>query len=683
MRYAAGMIRLLPALFLLGCPETPKETGDTDTGGAHTGVVDTDTDTSPPPEDVDDDGYDSTVDCDDRNFAVHPDATETCNGVDDNCDGTVDEGFDRDGDGATSIDACLDGTDCNDGDATVAPGAPEVPYDDIDQDCDGADLIDADGDRYDVHFDCDDTDPEVNPGATEVPKNGKDDDCVDGDSADTDGDGYDDDEFGGEDCNDGDASIHPGARDLWNDGLDPDCDGLDSRLAPLADVGVSVVGDSGEQGLVGESVAFCDLDEDGVEDLVVTAPFGGLYAGRLGIFYGSGEASWGPDMSMSDADTLLESSELFLGFGLACADIDGDGHFDLATTRGEIHYSSYDADYELVILYGSGGTFAASLDDSDLDARFTYPLGVTRNIASVFAQGLSAGDVDGDGAAELFINDATGDDMTEPTGYVLVVAGDRYSGAGDLVDVVTAEIDGGDDGFSRVRVIGDADGDGDVDLFLGQAGYEPQDTAGSVDTGGSVASTGRVFLADVTLVDAVVADLAWRTSTGRVGDAYGWELSLQDLDGDGADDSVVSALGYDEYAGSLYLFAGLPDEGGPAAAWAEVLGSTAEGYFGFEMMALPDLNGDGVDEIFVSEPFGGSTGEGVVWALSGSLAWAGAGDAESTALLAWSGEEADVYTGNSLAHGDVDGDGVAELAIGAQLFSDGTGTTYGKVYVIR
>jgi hypothetical protein len=72
-----------------------------------------------------------------------------------------------------------------------------------------------------------------------------------------------------------------------------------------------------------------------------------------------------------------------------------------------------------------------------------------------------------------------------------------------------------------------------------------------------------------------------------------------------------------------------------------------------------------------------------VWALSGSLAWAGAGDAESTALLAWSGEEADVYTGNALAHGDVDGDGVAELAIGAQLFSDGTGTTYGKVYVIR
>jgi hypothetical protein len=341
-----GMSRLLPfCLLLAACPETPAEKEDT--GVRDTAPEDTDTGghTGEEPEDVDGDGYDSTEDCNDRDHTVHPGATETCNGVDDNCDGVVDDGFDRDGDGATNADACLDGTDCDDGDATVFPGAPEVPYDGIDQDCNGSDLIDVDGDRYDYTFDCDDNDPEVHPGATEVPKNGKDDDCDGVEANDGDGDGHDDEAFGGDDCDDLDPDVHPGARDYWNDGLDTDCDGLDARIGALADVDVSVVGDAGEQGLVGETVRFCDLDEDGADDLVITAPFGGSYAGRVGIFYGSGEASWGPEMHMGDADTLLESTSLFLGFGLQCADVDGDGHLDLVTTRGEIHYlGAYEAD---------------------------------------------------------------------------------------------------------------------------------------------------------------------------------------------------------------------------------------------------------------------------------------------------------------------------------------------------
>ena len=70
------------------------------------------------------------------------------------------------------------GTDCDDGDATIYPGATEISCDGIDQDCDGADFEpDVDGDGYeDCSADCDPTNAAVNPGATEI-ANGIDDDC--------------------------------------------------------------------------------------------------------------------------------------------------------------------------------------------------------------------------------------------------------------------------------------------------------------------------------------------------------------------------------------------------------------------------------------------------------------------------------------------------------------------------
>lgn len=102
------------------------------------------------------DGYVSdNTDCDDTNPLVNPGSTEICgNGVDDNCDGNMDEGLklifyaDSDGDGFgnanASIEECspptgyvVDNTDCNDADANVNPGATEVCGNSVDENCDG------------------------------------------------------------------------------------------------------------------------------------------------------------------------------------------------------------------------------------------------------------------------------------------------------------------------------------------------------------------------------------------------------------------------------------------------------------------------------------------------------------------------------------------------------------------
>ena len=116
--------------------------------------------------DEDEDGYAPCEgDCDDTLDTVWPGATEDCgNGIDDNCNGEIDEATDEDGDGF----AC---DDCDDTNADVFPGAEEAECDGLDTDCDGElhpDEFDGDGDGITTcDGDCDDTNPNAYPGAKE------------------------------------------------------------------------------------------------------------------------------------------------------------------------------------------------------------------------------------------------------------------------------------------------------------------------------------------------------------------------------------------------------------------------------------------------------------------------------------------------------------------------------------
>ena len=120
--------------------------------------------------DLDNDGYGTgaacnPVDCNDADSTINPGAAELCNGVDDDCDNSVDEGWDGDGDGVTSC-----GGDCNDGNGNVYPGAPEL-CDSVDNDCDNAvdEGWDNDGDNWtSCGGDCNDSDNTVFPGAIDI-----------------------------------------------------------------------------------------------------------------------------------------------------------------------------------------------------------------------------------------------------------------------------------------------------------------------------------------------------------------------------------------------------------------------------------------------------------------------------------------------------------------------------------
>jgi len=203
--------------------------------------------------DNDGDGWAPLADCDDNNSEIHPLAEEIpYNDVDEDCDGLAT--YDADMDGYNKIDTVDPegniGTDCDDGDRTIHPDAREIPYDNIDQDCDGLeDDGDGDGDGYSSTLvggdDCCDSGMEVsslgcspataasiNPGAVEIPYDNIDQDCDGRDygsstiEGDEDGDGFaTDDNPEGLDCDDTDEFIYPGAPERCNY-KDDDCDGL-------------------------------------------------------------------------------------------------------------------------------------------------------------------------------------------------------------------------------------------------------------------------------------------------------------------------------------------------------------------------------------------------------------------------------------------------------------------------
>jgi hypothetical protein len=125
--------------------------------------------------DADGDGFEDAElggnDCDDGDEDIYPGAPESCNGIDDDCDTTIDEGtlcYDDDGDGWAEADG-----DCDDSQPASFPTSPEIE-DGYDNDCDGfvdegTPAFDDDGDGYSERGgDCNDGERLVNPGATEV-----------------------------------------------------------------------------------------------------------------------------------------------------------------------------------------------------------------------------------------------------------------------------------------------------------------------------------------------------------------------------------------------------------------------------------------------------------------------------------------------------------------------------------
>ncbi len=741
--------------------------------------------------DADGDGSDDPLwggdDCDDADASIRPGGTETCDGVDEDCDGSIDEDFDADADGYADETACSSGTDCDDADADVNPGAAEI-CDGVDNDCDGHVDVTGGPTVADGAFDAGtlnvsasdelrgnvyvpsrdltlttfevDMDPgasgttfaiyeaiaetgtytllassddastgsdawyesetldislesghyyllavgstdametrqdrsptltedasmlpigairytagaaptlvTTNPDATRLYSQQIHVEWTEDDDTDVDGDGQN--EWCG-DCDDADATVFDGA-DEECDGFDNDCDGTIPADEVDADADGDLVCDAdcddADATRFPSSPELCDgidndcdgdvagdeadLDEDGVA--------------------GCQDCSSGTCvMDCDDTDPSVVSPNWY-------ADLDGDGFGDDTTATTECPPP---AGYIRL---------AGDCDDDDASANegaVEICDAVDNDCNGVADDGF---DDDGDGVGSC--DDC---DDTDPAAYpgATEICGDavdndcdgrapgcRWSGAENLYDASTVFYgEAAGDASGGAADGGDMDDDGVVDVLVGGA---------SSDSAYSDAGAAWLIHGPFAGAEDLGGTSAVRMYGERSGDSAGYAVSIgEDLDGDAYNDAIVSAPNDDDAGsngGAVYIVSGRTATNGSlgAAGW-KIEGEIAGDGLGYGVSAPGDSSGDGDDDVFLGAPYydAGASAGGGAFVFFGPVT----GDTDASAADAiLEGERASDNAGMRVAGaGDVDGDGLIDLLVGA-TGSDTSATTAGAVYLI-
>lgn len=431
-----------------------------------------------------------------------------------------------------------------------------------------------------------------------------------------------------------------------------------------------------------------DVDGDGIPDVLVGAPEGARLSARTGMAYlvsGADLAGGSGAMDLSTAHMRFFGEAASDGAARSidgAGDLDGDGLMDLALAAPAADSDGNDAG-TVYLLLGFGLSTGADTYLVDAETRWTGEA-----LSDAGGTGLAgAGDVDGDGLAEVFVGAPGNDDAAGAAGKVyLLLGGDRSDGLFSLADASLAWTGTavGDNAGRSVAGAGDVDGDGLDDLLVGAWGN---------DLGGTDA--GAVFLVLSSALPAHGASLL--SASDRYlgedpGDYAGFTVAIPgDVDGDARADLLIGAWGEDaggSEAGRAYLvFSSDRPSGGVldlSRASRSFLGERSGDRASLSLAGAGDVDRDGLADLLIGAPLndnaGSASGAGYLL-LSGSLA-RGPGIDLGTADVIFTGVSLNDQAASSVdGAGDLDGNGLSDLLFGAPL-GDAGGTDAGAVYVL-